>query len=68
MKTMTQTQLSEKEYDVTVRRAGFGQYAITANSENAQKLLGAGTFVYEQSEWAKINRDLKHYGYSIEVR
>ena len=56
-----------QEYDVTVRRAGFGRYDVTAHSENAQKLLGAGTFNYEQSEWVKINRDLKHYGYTIEV-
>ncbi len=58
----------EHEYDVTVRRGGFASYDITAHSENAKKLLGVGTFTYEQSEWNKLNKDLKHYGYSIEVR
>lgn len=61
------TSTEVKEYDVTVRRGGFGQYDVTANSENAQKLLGKGTFTYEQSEWKRINKDLKHYGYTIEV-
>ena len=56
------------EYDVTVRRGGFSSYDVTAHSENAKKLLGVGTFTYEQSEWQKLNKDLKHYGYSIEVR
>ena len=56
------------EYDVTVRRGGFASYDVTAHSENAKKLLGVGTFTYEQAEWQKLNKDLKHYGYSIEVR
>ena len=54
-------------FDVTVRRGGYGHYDVTAHSENARKLLGAGTFTYEQSEWKKLNRDLNHYGYRIEV-
>jgi hypothetical protein len=56
------------EYDVTVRRGGFASFDVTARSENAKKLLGEGTFTYEQPEWTKLNKDLKHYGYSIEVR
>jgi hypothetical protein len=56
------------EYDVTVRRGGFDYFDVTARSENAKKLFGEGTFSYEQSEWIKLNKDLKHYGYSIEVR
>jgi hypothetical protein len=56
------------EYDVTVRRAGFGQYAVTAHSENAKKLLGVGTFTYEESEWRKLNKELRNYTYTIEVK
>lgn len=55
------------DYDVTVRREGFGQYAVTAHSENARKLLGVGTFSYEQAEWKKLNKDLRNYTYRIEV-
>ena len=54
-------------FDVTVRRAGFGQYAVTANSENAKKFLGVGTFIYEESDWKKLNKDLRNYTYTIEV-
>jgi hypothetical protein len=64
---MNSTQQSD-QYDVSVRRGGFASYDVTAISENAKKLLGAGTFTYERSDWEKLNKDLKHYGYSIEVR
>src|ERR1700690_3855235 len=56
------------EYDVSVRKAGFGSFDVTANSENAQKLLGKGTFTYEESEWKKLNKELRNYTYTIEVR
>lgn len=58
----------EHEYDVTVRRGGFASYDVTAHSENAKKLLGVGTLTYEQRGWVKLNKDLKHYGYTIEVK
>lgn len=57
-----------QKYDVSVRKAGFGHYDVTAQSENAQKLLGKGTFTYEEAEWKKLNQELKNYTYSIEVR
>ena len=60
-------QPQEPEYDVTVRKSGFSHYDVTAHSENAKKLLGEGTFSYQQSEWTKLNKDLKHYGYTIGV-
>jgi len=61
-------QAENPEYDVTVRRGSYGHYDVTARSENAQKLLGKGTFTYEDSEWKKLNRELRNYTYTIEVR
>lgn len=57
----------ERDYDVTVRRSGCF-YEVTANSDNARLLLGKGTFTYEESEWKKLNKELRNYTYTIEVR
>jgi hypothetical protein len=45
----------------------LGNIRSQANSENAKKLLGIGTFTYEESEWKKLNKELRNYTYRIEV-